>query len=285
MNGPAVYVELHASSAFSFLDGASLPEALVERAAAVGYPALALLDRDGVYGAPRFHLAARRAGIKAIIGAELTMAIGTASAVFRLPVLVESREGYRNLCRLVTRMKLRAPKGEGALAIEELDGHVTGLVALVGRAALSGPRFGVGGLIDRIVGSFGAPNVCIEVQRHLLRDEEADNHALIDLASAFHVPVVATNGVRFAAPANRPLYDVLTCIRHKTTLERAGRRLTWNAERYLKPPEAMSRLFSDMPAAVAATRELADRLEYTMADLGYRFPEYAVPAGATLNGE
>ena len=277
-----MYVELHAASAFSFLDGASLPEALIARAAALGYPALALLDRDGVYGAPRFHLAAKRAGIKAIVGAELTMTIGPAASVFRLPVLVESREGYRNLCRLVTRMKLRSPKGEGALAIEELDGRVAGLVALVGRAALSGPRFGVGGLIDRIVHSFGAPNVCIEVQRHLLRDEEADNQALVDLASAFHVPVVATNGVRFAEPANRPLYDVLTCIRHKTTLERAGRRLAWNAERYLKSPDAMGRLFSDMPGALAATRDLADRLGYTMADLGYRFPDYPVPAGETM---
>src|SRR5258705_9438852 len=277
-----MYVELHAASAFSFLDGASLPEALIARAAELGYPALALLDRDGVYGAPRFHLAARRAGIKAIIGAELTIAIGTAASVFRLPVLVESREGYRNLCRLVTRMKLRSPKGEAALAIEELDGHVAGLVALVGRAALSGPRFGVGGLVDRIVGTFGAGNVCVELQRHLLRDEEADNQALVDLASAFHVPVIATNGVRFAAPANRPLYDVLTCIRHKTTLERAGRRLTWNAERYLKSPDAMARLFSDMPGAIAATRDLADRLTYTMADLGYRFPEYPVPPGETM---
>jgi error-prone DNA polymerase len=277
-----MYVELHAASAFSFLDGASLPEALIDRAAELGYPTLALLDRDGVYGAPRFHLAAKRAGLKAIIGAELTIAIGTAVSVFRLPVLVESQEGYRNLCRLVTRMKLRSPKGEGALAIDELDGHVAGLLALVGRPALSGPRFGVGGLIDRIVGTFGAKNVCVEVQRHLLRDEEADNQALVDLASAFHVPVIATNGVRFAEPANRPLYDVLTCIRHKTTLERAGRRLTWNAERYLKSPDAMARLFSDMPDALAATRDLADRLTYTMADLGYRFPDYPVPPGETM---
>ena len=277
-----MYLELHASSAFSFLDGASLPEALVERAAALGYPALALLDRDGFYGAPRFHLAAKRAGIKAIIGAELTIGLGTGTSVFRLPVLVESRDGYRNLSRLVTRMKRRSPKGEGALALEELDGHVAGLVALVGRAAMAGPRFGVGGLVDRIVGTFGAPNVCIEVQRHLLRDQEADNQALVDLASAFHLPVIATNGVRFAEPADRPLYDALTCIRHKTTLERAGRRLAWNAERYLKPPDAMARLFSDMPDAVAATGELADRLGYTMADLGYRFPEYPVPAGETM---
>jgi error-prone DNA polymerase len=277
-----MYVELHAASAFSFLDGASLPEALIDRAATLGYSTLALLDRDGVYGAPRFHLAAKRAGIKAIVGAELTIAIGTGTSVFRLPVLIESREGYRNLCRLITRMKLRAPKGEGALTLDELDGRVAGLVAFVGRSALSGPRFGVGGLVDRIVHIFGADDVCIEVQRHLLRDEEADNQALVDLASAFHLPVVATNGVRFAEPANRPLYDVLTCIRHKTTLERAGRRLTWNAERYLKSPEAMARLFSDMPGAIAATRDLADRLQYTMADLGYRFPDYPVPPGETM---
>jgi error-prone DNA polymerase len=282
-----LYIELHTSSAFSFLDGASLPEALVERAAHLGYPALAMLDRDGVYGLPRFHLAAKRAGIKAIVGAELSLAIGPASAggdarLLTLPVLVGSREGYKNLCRLVTRMKLRAPKGEGALTVEDLDGQVGGLIALVGRSAINGRRFGVGGLVDRLVGIFGASNVGIELQRHLLRDEEADNQALRDLASAFHLPVIASNGVRFAEPEGRPLYDVLTCIRHKTTLERAGRRLAWNAERYLKPPEAMTRLFADLPEALAGTRALADRLEFTMADLGYRFPEYPVPAGETM---
>ncbi len=193
-----------------------------------------------------------------------------------------SREGYRNLCRLITRMKLRAPKGEGALTLDDLDGHVGGLVALVGRAAINGRRFGVGGLVDRLVGVFGAGGVAIELQRHLLRDEESDNHALVDLASAFHLPVVATNGVRFAEPVDRPLFDVLTCIRHKTTLAHAGRRLTWNAERYLKAPDAMARLFSDLPDAIAGTRALAERLEYTMADLGYRFPDYPVPAGETM---
>jgi error-prone DNA polymerase len=311
-----VFPELHASSAFSFLDGASLPEALVARAAELGYSSIALLDRDGVYGLPRFHLAAKRAGLKAIVGAELTVAVGTrasvpgargrssndlslsnpgaripspgsripdpGSRIFALPLLVSSREGYRNLCRLITRMKLRSPKGEGALTLEDLDGHVGGLVALVGRTAIDGPRFGVGGLVDRLVGVFGAEGVAIELQRHLLRDEESDNHALIDLASAYRLPVVATNGVRFAEPADRPLYDVLTCIRHKTTLAHAGRRLTWNAERYLKAPDAMARLFSDLPEALTGARALAERLEYTMADLGYRFPDYPVPAGETM---
>src|SRR5687767_1404196 len=286
-----MYVELHASSAFSFLDGASLPEALIARAASLGYPALALLDRDGVYGAPRFHLAAKKAGIKAVVGAELTIALGPPAPrpfgpsdqrVFTLPVLIESQQGYKNLCRLISRMKLAAPKGEGALTLDDLDGQVGGLVALAGRTALNGPRFGVGGLVDRLVGIFGRTQVYLEVQRHLLRDEESDNQALRNLASAFHVPVIATNGVRFAEPAARPLYDVLTCIRHKTTLERAGRRLAWNAERYLKPADAMTRLFADMPDAVAETGALADRLSYTMADLGYQFPKYPVPSGETM---
>src|SRR5215204_73373 len=100
-----MYIKLHTSSAFSFLDGASLPEALVDRAAELGYPALAMLDRDGVYGAPRFHLAAKRAGIKAIVGAELSMAgMSDDGWGMRLPVLVESRDGYRSLSRLVTQM-------------------------------------------------------------------------------------------------------------------------------------------------------------------------------------
>ncbi|MBI2221899.1 MAG: error-prone DNA polymerase [Acidobacteria bacterium] len=294
-----MYIELHSASAFSFLDGASLPEALVDRAAALGYPALALVDRDGFYGAPRFHLAAKKAGLRAIVGAEITIREKKGSGAFfavdaskkapdpffslwRLPVLVESAIGYKNLCRLITQMKLRAPKGEGSLDLEELDGRTAGLVALIGREALQGPRHGVGGLVDRAVGMFGRGSVYVELQRHLRRDEESDNHALLSLASAFHVPVIATNGVRFAEPADRPLYDVLTCLRHKTTIARAGRRLSVNAERYLKSPEQMAVLFHDLPHAVAATRDLADRLQYTMADLGYRFPEYPVPAGETM---
>src|SRR3954465_15323898 len=163
------YIELHAASAFSFLQGASLPEALVERAAALGYPALALLDRDGVYGAPRFHKAARALGIRPIIGAELTITnseFKIQNSEFVLPVLCESADGYRNLCRLITRMKLRAPKGEGALTLEDFDGSTRGLVALAGRPALDTPRHGVGGMLDRLVGLFGRGSVFVEIQRH-----------------------------------------------------------------------------------------------------------------------
>ncbi|MDA1185637.1 MAG: error-prone DNA polymerase [Acidobacteria bacterium] len=294
-----MYIELHCASAFSFLHGASVPEALVARAAALGYSAVALLDADGVYGAPRFHKAARKAGLRAIIGAELTIATHPGSRLttrhapltthrsplathsWSLPVLVESQEGYRNLCRLVTRMKMRAPKGEGALRLEELEGWTGGLVALGGPALLDSRQYGVGGLLDRLVGLFGRRNVCVEVQRHLLRDDEAEHAALDALARAFHVPVIATNGVRFAAPADRPLYDALRCVAHGTTLDAAGRRLARNSERYLKSPSAMARLFADRPDALAGTLALAERLEYTMADLGYRFPRYPVPDGET----
>jgi error-prone DNA polymerase len=152
-------------------------------------------------------------------------------------------------------------------------------VALAGRAALDAQYYGVGGLVDRLVGLFGRANVCVEIQRHLLRDEESDLAALTGLAEAFRVPVVATNGVRFAAPDDRPLFDVLTCVHHKTTLDEAGRRLSRNAERYLKSPQVMAELFADRRDALAATAALAERLEYTMDDLGYRFPAYPVPGG------
>ena len=178
-------------------------------------------------------------------------------------------------------MKLRAPKGEGALTLDELDGCTSGLVALAGRAALDGRRHGVGGLLDRLVGIFGRNGVYVELQRHLRRDEARDNEALVSLAEAFRVPTLATNGVRFDTPAARPLFDVLTCIHHHTDLAAAGRRLAPNAERYLKAPAEMAALFRDHEAAVARTGELADRLQFTMADLGYRFPDYPVPPGET----
>jgi error-prone DNA polymerase len=300
-----VYIELHASSAFSFLRGASLPETLIERAATLGYPALALLDRDGVYGLPRFYQAAKAAGLRALVGAELTICRNQASGlrpqasglgsgpslapgawspspgVWHLPLLVESQEGWRNLCRLITRMKLRAPKGEGALMLDEFEGCTAGLVAMPGRPLLLAERYGVGGLLDRLLGLFGRGNVYVELQRHLRRDQEDDNDTLITLADAFRVPVVATGGVRFATPEERPLCDVLTTIREGTTLDAAGRRLAANAERYLKPAAQMMRLFADQPEAVRESQALAERLQFTMKDLGYRFPTYPVPSDET----
>src|SRR5262245_55805246 len=180
-----MYIELHAASAFSFLQGASLPESLIERAAALGYPALALLDADGVYGAPQFYRAAKKAGLKAIVGAELTMGeIGQPERDWRLPVLVSSAEGYRNLCRAITRVKLRSAKGEARFSLKDLDGQARGLVALAGRDALIAQHHGVGGLVDQLVGIFGRDGVWMELQRHFGREDESANRALLDLAAA-----------------------------------------------------------------------------------------------------
>ncbi|MBI3932800.1 MAG: error-prone DNA polymerase [Acidobacteria bacterium] len=270
-----MYVELHASSAFSFLRASSLPEDLVRRAAELGYTTLALLDRDGVSGAPRFFKAARAAGIRPLVGAELTLQDGGC-----LPVLAESRQGYRNLCRLVTRMKAGVAKGQGALDLASLDeASVAGLVALPGVETLGRPPDT--GRLGRILSAFGAANVAIDVQRHRRREQEAASQALLDVADALGLAAVATNGVRHARSKGRALLDALTCIREKRTLGTAGRLLSENAERHLKAPQAMAALFSDRPDLLRASESLARRLEFTLDDLGYRFPDYPVPPGET----
>ncbi len=260
------YVELHCRSAFSFLEGSSVPEELVTRAAALDFPALAILDRDNISGAARFHMSAKKAGIRAHIGAEITCTDG-----HRYPLLAENRTGYQNLCRLITRMKMRAKKGEGAAAPEEFAEFASGVACLASRPD---PRF---------LDLFGAKNVFVELQRHYNRSEEALNQALMDFARHHCLPLIATNGVSHATPDSREALDVLTCVRHKTTIHEAGRLLSINSERHLKSAREMSRLFSDLPEAIANTRVLSDRLQFTLADLGYQFPRYPTPPGETMD--
>jgi error-prone DNA polymerase len=260
------FADLHARSAFSFLEGSSTPEELVARAAELDFPALAILDRDNVSSAPRFHMAAKKAGIRAHIGAEVTCTDG-----HRYPLLAESRQGYQNLCRLITRMKMRAKKGEGAATPEEFEEFASGLVCLADRPD------------RRILDRFGACNVYVELQRHYNRSEEAHNQALIDFARHHRLPLLATNGTSHATPQAREALDVLTCVRNKVTIHEAGRLLSINSERHLKPAREMSRLFADLPEAIANTRELSDRLQFSLANLGYQFPKYPVPPGETMN--
>src|SRR6267142_2200969 len=276
-----MFVELHAQSAFSFLEGADLPETLVTEAARLGLGALALVDRDGLYGAPRFHRAATAAGLTPIIGSEVTLEDGS-----RLPLLVEDRTGYRNLSRLLTRMKLAAPKGQAALALADLERHTDGLVCLTGGA--NGPlaRLVSAGRYDdalerliTLVRLFGRDGCFVEVQRHLDRDGERTLERLVRLARAARVRLVATNQPLYAKPGGRAVADVFTCLREKTDLDHAGRRLSVNAERGLRSPAAMARAFADLPDAVATTDELALRLQFTMKDLGYRFPDFPLPTG------
>ncbi|MBI2014817.1 MAG: DNA polymerase III subunit alpha, partial [Candidatus Rokubacteria bacterium] len=278
-----MFVELHAQSAFTFLEGAEQPEAFAREAARLDMPALALVDRDGVYGVPRFTRAALAAGVRPLVGSELTLAGGA-----RLPLLVEDREGWQNLCRLITRMKLGAPKGAAAVALDDLAPYAAGLVCLTGGARgplalrlARGDVAGARGVLDRLVAIFGRSGCYVEVQRHLDREQERILQGLVALARGARIPLAAANQPLYARPEGRPLADVFTCIREKTDLDRAGRRLQANAERALRERAAMTRLFSDLPDAVANTGELALRLHFTLKDLGYRFPEFPLPPGQT----
>jgi error-prone DNA polymerase len=314
------YVELHARSAFSFLRGASQPEQLAEHAAHLDLPAAALCDRDGVYGSARFHAAAKVTGIRAIVGSELTMEDGAV-----LPVLVANRAGYRNLCRLISRAKLRgtgfqpvrpAPilgavewkqrqglplaaqvgnlcydrKAGTPIRWDELAEFAHGLVALTGdeegpvRSALAREdRATARHATERLTAAFGKENVFIEIQRHLRRGEERENDALRDLAAATGLPLLATNGVLHANRDERTVLDVFTCARNHTHLDAAGCLLAANDERHLKPASRMARLFARTPEAIANTVRLAERLEFTLEDLGYEFPRYRVPEGETMD--
>jgi error-prone DNA polymerase len=276
------YVELHARSAFSFLEGASLPEELAGVCSEMDSGAMAMLDVDNVAGAPRFYMEAKKLGLKAHLGAEITAEDGSS-----WPLLVENRTGYQNLCRLITSMKLRAPKGEARASEEEFRIYAEGLVCLTGGEegplAKAFSRGDANGTLEKLSGIFGRANVYAELQRHMSREEEARNQAVIDLARSHGLPLLATNGVRHAAPRERELFDVLTCVHHKTTIREAGRLLARNAERHIKHPREMARLFADIPEAIANTAGLSDRLDFTLADLGYKFPPYPVPPGETMN--
>jgi len=281
-----VFIELHAQSAFSFLEGAEHPEAFAAEAARLDMPAIALVDRDGVYGAARLARAAAKAGIKPIVGSEITLADGS-----RLPLLVEDREGYQNLCRLITRMKLGAPKGAAALAVDDLEPNTAGLVCLTGGARgplasrlAAGDDDGARRMLDHLVALFGRSSCFVEVQRHYHREQEQVLQRLVALARSARVPLAASNQPLFARPSGRPLADVFTCIREKTDLDHAGRRLLANGERCLKSSAAMTELFRDIPDALDNTGELALRLAFTLKDLGYRFPEFPLPPGQTPLG-
>ena len=298
------YVELHTASAFSFLAGASQPEALIEHAAQLGMPAIALSDRNGLYGVARFHTAAKRCGVRAHIGAEI--AVSSFGNMLlppawlphqqppeapRLLLLCASQTGYQNLCQLITRFKMReSTKAEGAATLEDLEEFSSGLICLTGgdegplAAALAGEgQTGARKLADRLASIYGRGNVYMELQRHKQRGEECRNQSLLTLAESLRIPVIATNGVRYAGENDREILDVLTAIHHHTSLDSAGRLLTANSERWLRPACEMAALFRDIPEAIANTRIVSNCLGFTLDNLGYEFPHYPVPAGETMD--
>src|SRR5216684_5493275 len=311
------YVELHSCSAFSFLRGGSFPEQLAEVAAELEMPAMALCDRNGVYGAQRFSVAAREHNVRPIIGAELSMEDGGI-----LPLLVKNRTGYKNLCELLTQAHLRSEKGKSAVQWDELPQFAEGLVAIVGEAVCfprdvnsvayrqkpaaettastehspssspsppcgekgsraSPSRTGISA--TTLIDAFGRENVFVEIQRHFVRGEEQINRQLVDLARANGLALIATNGVQYAKPYGREVLDVFTCIREHTHLDAAGKLLTQNAERHLKSDREMREIFRDLPEAIDNTIRLAERLAFSLENLGYEFPEFPVPVGHSMD--
>ena len=298
------YIELHAASAFSFLEAASQPDELAKRAAELDMPSIALLDRNGVYGSARFHNSAVKASVRGHIGAEIAVSqfadrLAPPSWLphqhkqepSRISLLCESRLGYQNLCRIITSFKMReASKTEGIATLEDLRQHAAGLVCLTGGdegplvAALnSGGEPAARLAIEQLVRVFSRDNVYIEVQRHNDREQEARNQAALRIATSLHLPVLATNGVRYATAYDREVLDILTCVRNHTDLDHAGRLLALNSQRHLRSAGEMTSLFRDVDGAVENTVELASRLTFQLNDLGYEFPRYPVPDGDTMD--
>jgi error-prone DNA polymerase len=304
MSIPARYAELHCWSNFSFLEGASHPEELVERGIELGLAALALTDRDGLYGQVRFAKSARNTQLGTIVGAELTLEIGAPPSVRgreksarpshevptqspRLVLLVADRSGYANLATLISTAQLRGRKRDARLRLEDFDGKTAGLIALSGwrnglpeRALLAGDEAGavaIGAQVrDCFPGAF-----YLELQHHARPEDGALGLASMRLGSTLGVPYVATNGVAYATRADARLADVLQCVRYKTTLQKADTLLRPNHEHDLKSAEQMAKLFAPYPLAIANTLAVAERCAFRLDSLGGQFPHFPIPADET----
>lgn len=289
MATPQDYVELRSRSSFSFLEGCSNPEDLVEAAAILGYPTLAMADRDGVSGAPRFHRAAKAAGLRALMGAEIAVGANPAdpgrssASPDRFLLLVESSEGWRRLCRLISlahsrrikSLEARDPRARDRIRVDwdELESH-TGHWSVL----LRGDENLHPALLDRARQVFG-DRLSVDVSRLLDRQTERIARGAAAMAEAQGVRVVATGNVRCATPRDRRLLDALICLRERKTLETAGRHLPPNGEGHLHRREEILRRFADRPEWILATRAIAERCEFTLEDLDYRFPEFPLRPG------
>jgi error-prone DNA polymerase len=298
MSSRADFAELHCWSNFSFLEGGSHPEELALRAAALGLRALALTDRDGVYGAVRFAKHAERAGLAAICGAELTLELDEDAPPApkgarpshevplhspRLVLLAADECGYANLAQAISTAQLRGRKRDARLHLRDLDGKTQGLIALSG---------GANGLVERALDAgdsrealaigarlrdlFPGAFYC-ELQHHLRPEDGVRCEAMLEIARALDVPYVATNGVAYATKADALLADVLACIKYKKTLATAGMLLRPNHEFYLKSAQQMARIFAPYPQALSATLEIAERCTFRLVKLPGQFPLFPVP--------
>ena len=263
------YAELHCCTNYSFLEGASHPDELVNRATELGYQALAITDRNSLSGVVRAHVAAKETGLKLIIGALITPADAAPMLLW-----VMNRNGYGRLARLLTVGRRSAPKGECHLTFDDVARHGDGLMAgvLLHRAS---PQW-----LDRCRDAFG--DRCYGVAE-LFRgfDDRRGLRQMEDAAKRARLPLIAANDVHYHVPERRPLHDVLTAVRHGCTVADLGTRLFANAERQLKAADEMMKLFAGAPAAVSRTVEVAERCAFSLDELRYEYPEELCPAGST----
>jgi error-prone DNA polymerase len=294
------YVELHCHSGFSLLDGASDPETLVERAVAIGMPAIALTDHDDLGGAVRWAEAGREHGVDALIGLELTVTgvlqdapspsagFTPRGATSHLTLLACNERGYRNLSRLVT-LARAADRGDPRATWDDVAGHAAGLYCLTGCPAGEVPRLLAAGdersARERLgwLSEVFRDRLAVECWDHGLAEERAVVPELIALAGALDLPWVVSNDVHYATPASRLVHDVLTCLRHGTTLDAAGTVLRPNAEWHLKRPERMAHHWRHYPEALAATRDIAARCAFRMGQLTPVLPAFPTPPGITAD--
>ncbi|MGH3032419.1 MAG: PHP domain-containing protein, partial [Gaiellaceae bacterium] len=263
------YVELHAHSAYSFLDGASLPEELAARAVELGHDALALTDHDGLYGSLEFAHAAKALGLRPLTGAEATLSDGS-----HVTLLVETARGYANLCRLLTAAHAHE-RLNPRLDLALLEERNEGLVCLSGCArhglAVTNPNAAA-----RLARAFGRERFYVELQRPYARGDARRNAALRALAGTLGVRTVATGDVHAHDPRRLRLQDVLVAVRHRTSLEGCEPERRGNEESVLLAPREAVARFPDDADGIRATRELAERLEFDLTEeLGYRYPDFS----------
>ena len=275
-----MYVELHAHSYYSLLDGVSSPEQLVQRAADFDMPALALTDHDALYGLPRFVLAAEQVGIKPIIGVELTLANGGG----HLTLLAENSVGYANLCRLITLARRDQQKGIAALAWRLLADHAKGIIALSGchrseiaRALLNHNFDRAAHVAERFAAIFGKDNFFLEMQRHRERGDQRLNAGLAALSQRLGLRLAATGNVHYLEPSQARLHDVLTCIRHRVPLDSADAILRTNTEYTFRSPAEMDGLFAEWPNALQSTHDIAERCKVCWPEGPQVFPTLPTP--------
>jgi len=273
MTGPPAFAELVAATNYSFLTGASHPAEMVARAQALGMAGIGIADRNSVAGVVRAHVAwrdlgGRDSGFRLVVGARLVFADGTPDVI----AYPATRHGWGRLTRLLTLGNRRATKGDCILHLPDLLDHAEDLLLI----ATGRDRAVIEQLAKARPGAVWLAATMHRTGADARRLAEAQA-----LAAATGVPLIATNDALYADPAARPLHDVMTCIREGTTIAEAGRRLLANAERHLKAPAEMARLFRACPEAVAATADLVSRIAFTLDDLVYEYPHEPVPPGWT----